>query len=146
CHKAKWSNFKPGEVERPFVCNQSTNDKGIIIAQQGQEEPYVGVNIGTDVSNLLSLVDLVATCSCRRLYMEVYDVDGNILKDTSKKSPMQLINEVPPNKVEGRIVACEGDNLALGHPIEFTYLDLDKPAVCKYCGLRYVQDHGSHHH
>ncbi|KVI07512.1 Zinc finger, CHCC-type, partial [Cynara cardunculus var. scolymus] len=57
---------------------------------------------------------------------------------------MQLINEVPPIKVEGRIVACEGDtNPALGHPIEFICLDLSEPAVCKYCGLRYVQDH--HH-
>lgn len=33
---------------------------------------------------------------------------------------------------------------ALGHPIEFICLDLDEPAICKYCGLRYVQDH--HHH
>ena len=30
------------------------------------------------------------------------------LQDTSKKSPMELINEVPAIKVEGRIVACEG--------------------------------------
>ncbi|KAK0592779.1 hypothetical protein LWI29_025207 [Acer saccharum] len=66
------------------------------------------------------------------------------MQDTSKKSPMELINEVPPIKVEGRIVACEGDsNPALGHPIEFICLDLKEPAVCKYCGLRYVQDH--HH-
>ncbi|XP_022718575.1 NADH dehydrogenase [ubiquinone] iron-sulfur protein 6, mitochondrial-like [Durio zibethinus] len=66
------------------------------------------------------------------------------MQDTSKKSPMELINEVPPIKVEGRIVACEGDNNpALGHPIEFICLDLKKPAVCKYCGLRYVQEH--HH-
>ncbi|KAI4322038.1 hypothetical protein L6164_021763 [Bauhinia variegata] len=66
------------------------------------------------------------------------------MQDTSKKSPMELINEVPPIKVEGRIVACEGDtNPALGHPIEFICLDLAEPAVCKYCGLRYVQDH--HH-
>ncbi|KAK4486585.1 hypothetical protein RD792_006836, partial [Penstemon davidsonii] len=83
--------------------------------------------------------------------------------DTSKKSPMELINEVPPIKVEGRIVACEGDlkyssamsvcftysllaadnNPALGHPIEFICLDKEEPAVCKYCGLRFVQDH--HH-
>lgn len=86
---------------------------------------------------------------------------------------MELINEVPPIKVEGRIVACEGGNPnfkllgsamalsffsfavlivhflyvahnpALGHPIEFICLDLEAPAVCKYCGLRYVQDH--HH-
>lgn len=57
---------------------------------------------------------------------------------------MELINEIPPIKVEGRIVACEGDtDPALGHPIEFICLDLKEPAVCKYCGLRYVQDH--HH-
>ncbi|RZB79049.1 NADH dehydrogenase [ubiquinone] iron-sulfur protein 6, mitochondrial isoform E [Glycine soja] len=30
------------------------------------------------------------------------------MQDTSKKSPMELINEVPPIKVESRIVACEG--------------------------------------
>ncbi|GMP70876.1 hypothetical protein CsSME_00029523 [Camellia sinensis var. sinensis] len=69
------------------------------------------------------------------------------MQDTSKKSPMELINEVPPIKVEARIVACEGDsNPALGHPIEFICLDKDEPAICKYCGLRYVQDHGHHHH
>uniref|UniRef100_A0A7C8Z8Z1 Zinc finger CHCC-type domain-containing protein n=1 Tax=Opuntia streptacantha TaxID=393608 RepID=A0A7C8Z8Z1_OPUST len=66
------------------------------------------------------------------------------MQDTSKKSPMELINEVPPVKVEGRIVRCDGaPDPALGHPIEFICLDLDEPAVCKYCGLRYVQDH--HH-
>ncbi|KAG6750931.1 hypothetical protein POTOM_045446 [Populus tomentosa] len=66
------------------------------------------------------------------------------MQDTSKKSPMELINEIPPIKVEGRIVACEGDtDPALGHPIEFICLDLKEPAVCKYCGLRYVQ---AHHH
>ncbi|XP_031501762.1 NADH dehydrogenase [ubiquinone] iron-sulfur protein 6, mitochondrial [Nymphaea colorata] len=65
------------------------------------------------------------------------------MQDTSRKSPMELINEVPPIKVKGRIVACEGDtNPALGHPIEFICLDLKEPAICKYCGLRYVQhDH-----
>lgn len=35
-----------------------------------------------------------------------------LVQDTSKKSPMQLINEVPPIKVEGRIVACEGGQFA----------------------------------
>ncbi|XP_071732147.1 NADH dehydrogenase [ubiquinone] iron-sulfur protein 6, mitochondrial-like [Rutidosis leptorrhynchoides] len=66
------------------------------------------------------------------------------MQDTTKKSPMELINEVPPIKVEGRTAACEGDtNPALGHPIEFICLGKNEPAVCKYCGLRYVQDH--HH-
>ncbi|CAH9058564.1 unnamed protein product [Cuscuta epithymum] len=69
------------------------------------------------------------------------------MQDMSKKSPMELINEVPPLKVNGRIAACEGDsNPALGHPIEYICLDLDSPAICKYCGLRYIQDHSGHHH
>ncbi|KAF7148458.1 hypothetical protein RHSIM_Rhsim03G0221400 [Rhododendron simsii] len=69
------------------------------------------------------------------------------MQDMSKKSPMELIDEVPPIKVEGRIVACEGDNNpSLGHPIEFICLDLDQPAVCKYCGLRYLQEDRGHHH
>ncbi|CAL9186497.1 unnamed protein product, partial [Musa hybrid cultivar] len=78
----------------------------------------------------------------------VSDHTAKWMQDTRKKSPMELINEVPPIKVEGRIVACEGRNHptynpALGHPIEFICLDLEAPAVCKYCGLRYVQNH--HH-
>ncbi|KAJ8451377.1 hypothetical protein Cgig2_017768 [Carnegiea gigantea] len=52
------------------------------------------------------------------------------MQDTSKKSPMELINEVPPIKVEGRIVRCDGaPNPALGHPIEFICLDLAEPAA-----------------
>ncbi|KAL6596915.1 hypothetical protein ACP70R_022540 [Stipagrostis hirtigluma subsp. patula] len=66
------------------------------------------------------------------------------MQDTSKKSPMELINEVPPIKVEGPIAVCEGDSdPSLGHPVEYICLDLEEPNVCKYCGLRYVQ---VHHH
>ncbi|EFJ16177.1 hypothetical protein SELMODRAFT_59777, partial [Selaginella moellendorffii] len=66
------------------------------------------------------------------------------MHNKEKKSPMQLISEVPPIVVHDRIVACiGGNNLALGHPVEFICLDLPHPQVCKYCGLRYVQDH--HH-
>ncbi|KAA8540143.1 hypothetical protein F0562_026835 [Nyssa sinensis] len=50
-------------------------------------------------------------------------------------------------QVERRIVAFEIDTIpALGHPIEFIRVDLKEPAVCKYCGLRDVQDHGDRHH
>ncbi|KAG2581762.1 hypothetical protein PVAP13_6KG063300 [Panicum virgatum] len=61
------------------------------------------------------------------------------------QSPMELINEVPPIKVDGRIAVCEGaaEGVGLGHPIEYICLDLAAPNVCKYCGLRYVQ---VHHH
>ncbi|XP_057456863.1 NADH dehydrogenase [ubiquinone] iron-sulfur protein 6, mitochondrial [Lotus japonicus] len=96
----------------------------------------------------LSSTTATATATTTRNFSLVAPQIGNHtakwMQDTSKKSPMELINEVPPIKVEGRIVACEGDNNpALGHPIEYICLDLAEPAVCKYCGLRYVQDH--HH-
>ncbi len=32
-------------------------------------------------------------------------------QNTEKKSPMELINEVPPIKVDARVVACEGGEL-----------------------------------
>ncbi|CAI5504908.1 unnamed protein product [Closterium sp. Naga37s-1] len=34
-----------------------------------------------------------------------------------------------------------GPNPALGHPVEYINVDAPQPAVCKYCGLRYLQDH-----
>ncbi|GBG70553.1 hypothetical protein CBR_g6679 [Chara braunii] len=37
---------------------------------------------------------------------------------------------------------ADGKDPALGHPVEYINLDSAEPAVCKYCGLRYVQkDH-----
>jgi NADH dehydrogenase (ubiquinone) Fe-S protein 6 len=65
-----------------------------------------------------------------------------------EKSPMELINEVPPIEVGARIVACEGGrDPALGHPVEYICLDLPQPNTCKYCGLRYIQaDQHQHHH
>ncbi|KAG4112404.1 hypothetical protein ERO13_D13G160300v2 [Gossypium hirsutum] len=45
------------------------------------------------------------------------------MQDSSKKSPMELINEVPPIKVEGRIVACEGVSIVRSrrHESPFTF-------------------------
>ncbi|XP_077234896.1 NADH dehydrogenase [ubiquinone] iron-sulfur protein 6, mitochondrial-like [Tasmannia lanceolata] len=96
------------------------------------------------LSNLLKTLDSFHANSNSRNLSLISNHTAKWMQDTSKKSPMELINEVPPIKVDGRIVACEGDsNPALGHPIEFICLDLKDPAVCKYCGLRYVQHH--HH-
>jgi hypothetical protein len=39
-----------------------------------------------------------------------------------------------------------GMDPALGHPIEYISLDGSKPAVCKYCGLRYYQGDAHGHH
>ncbi|KAK4433187.1 NADH dehydrogenase [ubiquinone] iron-sulfur protein 6, mitochondrial [Sesamum alatum] len=67
-----------------------------------------GLTIATSL-----LQSLTRSSNCRSL---CGIVSGEVLtshtekwmQDTSKKSPMELINEVPPIKVEGRIVACEG--------------------------------------
>ncbi|XP_010943451.1 NADH dehydrogenase [ubiquinone] iron-sulfur protein 6, mitochondrial isoform X1 [Elaeis guineensis] len=95
------------------------------------------------VPHLLKTLDLFhAISKARAINMLVSKHTAKWMQDTSKKSPMESINEVRPIKVEGRIVACGGDsNPALGHPLEFICLDLEEPAVCKYCGLRYFQDH-----
>ncbi|KAG0584803.1 hypothetical protein KC19_3G235600 [Ceratodon purpureus] len=69
------------------------------------------------------------------------------MQNTEKKSPMELIDEVPPIKVDARVVACEGGtDPALGHPIEYISLDGEGPHVCKYCGLRYFQGNAHGHH
>ncbi|KAJ0964377.1 hypothetical protein J5N97_029499 [Dioscorea zingiberensis] len=97
------------------------------------------------ISNLVRSLSKSSTGLSRGINTLVGTHTAKWMQDTSKKSPMELINEVPPIKVEGRIAACEGDsNPALGHPIEFICLDLKEPAICKYCGLRYVQH--DHHH
>ncbi|KAH0471018.1 hypothetical protein IEQ34_000741 [Dendrobium chrysotoxum] len=70
--------------------------------------------------------------SSRAINTLVSEHTAKWMQDSSRKSPMQLINEV-----EGRIVTCEGDsNPALGHPIEFICLDLKDPAICKMAACR----------
>ncbi len=59
-----------------------------------------------------------------------------------------LVNQVPPIEVEGYTAVCDGGGGMLGHPIEYIQLDLVQhkgPAVCKYCGLRYVSKKHHHH-
>uniref|UniRef100_A0A2C9VAA5 Zinc finger CHCC-type domain-containing protein n=2 Tax=Manihot esculenta TaxID=3983 RepID=A0A2C9VAA5_MANES len=118
--------------------NQKMHDNGC----QYRQEPTMASALLRTLTRSSNL-----GCSTRNFSLVTSQISNHTAKwmqDTSKKSPMELINEIPPIKVEGRIVACEGDtNPALGHPIEFICLDLKEPAVCKYCGLRYVQDH--HH-
>ena len=41
-------------------------------------------------------------------------------------------------KTQQFLVVAPGDDTALGHPVEYIKLDSPYPAVCKYCGLRYM--------
>eukprot|EP00741_Cyanophora_paradoxa_P022377 tig00021462_g21603.t1 len=70
----------------------------------------------------------------------LFNPDGNT------KSPMELIAEVPPIEINGRVAACDGGGGPLGHPIEYIVLDKPTPNECKYCGLRFIQKKKHGHH
>lgn len=67
--------------------------------QQGQDEPYVGVNIGTDVSNLLSPADLVSFLQVQKInHIRLYDADNDILKALAK-TKIRVTISVPNNQL-----------------------------------------------
>ncbi|KAI8031941.1 Glucan endo-1,3-beta-glucosidase 1 [Camellia lanceoleosa] len=67
--------------------------------QQNQEEPYVGVNIGTDISNFLSPSDLVAFLQVQKItHVRLYDADPDILKALAK-TKIPVIISVPNNQL-----------------------------------------------
>ncbi|RDD46980.1 NADH dehydrogenase [ubiquinone] iron-sulfur protein 6, mitochondrial [Trichoplax sp. H2] len=62
------------------------------------------------------------------------------LSQVNERFAIDLINEVPPIKVKGRHVWCDGGNSALGHPKVYINLDSPGPQICAYCGLRYIRE------
>ncbi|GFP87134.1 glucan endo-1 3-beta-glucosidase 1, partial [Phtheirospermum japonicum] len=70
-----------------------------IKAQQVRNEPFVGVNIGTDVSNLPSPPDLVAFLQSRKInHVRLYEADPQILKALAK-TKIRVIVSVPNNQL-----------------------------------------------
>nr|GEU77726.1 glucan endo-1,3-beta-glucosidase 1 [Tanacetum cinerariifolium] len=70
-------------------------------AQRDKDEPYVGVNIGTDVSNLLPPAKLVAFLQQQKVtHIRLYDADPDILKALSK-TKIRVIVSVPNNQILG---------------------------------------------
>ncbi|XP_028176767.1 NADH dehydrogenase [ubiquinone] iron-sulfur protein 6, mitochondrial [Ostrinia nubilalis] len=63
----------------------------------------------------------------------------NAPKQVNQNWAINLIAEVPPKEVTGRIVWCDGGSGPEGHPR--VYINLDKPGdhSCGYCGLRFVK-------
>ncbi|PSR98418.1 Glucan endo-1,3-beta-glucosidase [Actinidia chinensis var. chinensis] len=67
--------------------------------QKTRDEPYVGVNIGTDVSNFLSPADLVAFLQVQKIsHVRLYDADGDIIKALAK-TKIRVIVSVPNNQL-----------------------------------------------
>eukprot|EP01027_Heterolobosea_sp_BB2_P016639 GEZU01023661.1.p2 GENE.GEZU01023661.1~~GEZU01023661.1.p2 ORF type:complete len:124 (-),score=29.02 GEZU01023661.1:317-688(-) len=67
---------------------------------------------------------------------------GFVRSYAQRKTPMELISEVPPIEVTSEVAKCNGGaNPNLGHPVEFIRVDFHQPQTCKYCGLRYIRTH-----
>ncbi|KAL8468995.1 hypothetical protein ACS0TY_031990 [Phlomoides rotata] len=70
-----------------------------IKVQQDKDEPFVGVNIGTDVSNLLSASNLVAFLQFQKItHIRLYDANAEILKALAK-TKIRVIVSVPNNQL-----------------------------------------------
>ena len=77
--------------------------QGKIVAEikqnQGRDEPYVGVNIGTDVSNLVSPSDLVSLLQLQKItHVRLYDADPGLLKALAH-TKIRVIIGVPNNQL-----------------------------------------------
>ncbi|XP_021766864.1 glucan endo-1,3-beta-glucosidase 1-like [Chenopodium quinoa] len=77
--------------------------QGEIIAEikqkQGEDEPYIGVNIGTDASNFLSPSDLVSFLQVQKInHVRLYDADPDLLKALAK-TKIRVIIGVPNNQL-----------------------------------------------
>ncbi|CAL8145049.1 unnamed protein product [Prunus armeniaca] len=88
-----------------FTASQATSSSLILTTtkqQQNQDqdkEPFVGVNIGTDVSNLLSPSDLVSFLQVQQInHIRLYDADPDILKALAK-TKIRVIISVPNNQI-----------------------------------------------
>ena len=45
--------------------------------------------------------------------------------------------------VEETVVACDGGNVALGHPRVFLHIGTDGDVTCPYCGRHYILKEGA---
>ncbi|KAK2644512.1 hypothetical protein Ddye_019707 [Dipteronia dyeriana] len=70
-----------------------------LAAADQDNEPFVGVNIGTDVTNLLSPTELVSFLQVQKItHVRLYDADQDILKALSK-TKIRVIISVPNNQL-----------------------------------------------
>ncbi|PNT39004.1 hypothetical protein POPTR_004G010500v4 [Populus trichocarpa] len=84
-----------------FISSQALSSK-IAVAQikdQQDNEPFVGINIGEDVSNLMSATELVSFLQFQKVtHIKLYDVDPDILKALAN-TKIRVIISVPNNQL-----------------------------------------------
>uniref|UniRef100_A0A2P2QM17 glucan endo-1,3-beta-D-glucosidase n=1 Tax=Rhizophora mucronata TaxID=61149 RepID=A0A2P2QM17_RHIMU len=88
-----------------FALSQAAKSSALAatpIKQQRQEldkEPFVGFNIGTDVSNLLSAKELVSFLQVQKItHIRLYDADPDLLQALAK-TKIRVIISVPNNQL-----------------------------------------------
>ncbi|KAI3948859.1 hypothetical protein MKX01_022273 [Papaver californicum] len=70
-----------------------------IIEAEAKDAPYVGINIGTDVSNLLSPEELISFLQSQKIsHIRLYDSNADILKALSH-TKIRVIISVPNNQL-----------------------------------------------
>ena len=69
-------------------------------------------------------------------FRNVRFLEGRSTKEVNPNWAIKLIDEVPPIKIKGRKIWCDGGHPELGHPKVFINLDKEGPQICGYCGLR----------
>ncbi|KAJ6935082.1 Glycoside hydrolase [Populus alba x Populus x berolinensis] len=83
------------------ISSQALSSK-IAVAQikdQEDNEPFVGINIGEDVSNLMSATELVSFLQFQKVtHIKLYDADPDILKALAK-TKIRVIISVPNNQL-----------------------------------------------
>lgn len=71
----------------------------IKVQDKDDQEPYVGINIGTDVSNLLSPVDLVSFLQLQKIsHIRLYDADQALLRALAH-TKIRIIIGIPNNQL-----------------------------------------------
>ncbi|KAJ6978558.1 glucan endo-1,3-beta-glucosidase 1-like [Populus alba x Populus x berolinensis] len=84
-----------------FTISQALSSK-IAVAQikdQQDNEPFVGINIGVDVSNLMSATELVSLLQFQKVtHIRLYDADPDMLKALAK-TKIRVIISVPNNQL-----------------------------------------------
>ncbi|GMH30256.1 hypothetical protein Nepgr_032099 [Nepenthes gracilis] len=71
----------------------------IPFSAEEQDEPYVGINVGTDVSNMLSPSDLASFLQLQKItHIRLYDPDPDILKSLAH-TKIRVIVGVPNNEL-----------------------------------------------
>lgn len=94
----------------------------VIKVEQGKDEPYVGVNIGTDYSEVLSPEELASFLQLQKItHVRLYDADDKILKALAK-THIRVIVSVPNNQLiaigssNATAAAWIGRNVAAYYP------------------------------